>query len=289
MPPKPDRLPQRKPWSLRPCFDLGLVATGLLLFFFVLPHELSGDGAVRYAAVAQFIEEGRLSDMPYSFVGPLFSVPFYLLGKWHRSPQWWCARFNVLVLASGLFIVHRLMREQLDRTLLSRFCVLLTAASMFPNHLRGYYGEVFTAVTVAVGLLMVAMGRPLWGWAAVVLGAVNTPASMGGLALACVRQTFESKRWRHLLPLVVAGGLILVESWIRRGHPLAAGYEGNAGFRTILPYSGREGFSYPLFFGVLSILLSFGKGLVFFAPGLVLSLVERGDLLKRRTVAAHGL
>src|SRR5262249_1260204 len=29
-------------------------------------------------------------------------------------------------------------------------------------------------------------------------------------------------------------------------------------------------FSYPFFFGLLSILLSFGKGLIFFAPGLLL-------------------
>ena len=33
---------------------------------------------------------------------------------------------------------------------------------------------------------------------------------------------------------------------------------------------GRPGFSYPLFFGELSALLSFGKGLAFYAPGLIL-------------------
>ncbi len=37
-----------------------------------------------------------------------------------------------------------------------------------------------------------------------------------------------------------------------------------------MPYSGLPGFSYPLVFGLLSILFSFGKGLVFFAPGLLL-------------------
>ena len=40
------------------------------------------------------------------------------------------------------------------------------------------------------------------------------------------------------------------------------------GFRTALPYSGQPGFSYPFFFGVLSVLFAFGRGLVFFAPGL---------------------
>src|SRR5206468_1402629 len=31
-----------------------------------------------------------------------------------------------------------------------------------------------------------------------------------------------------------------------------------------------EGYSYPVFFGVLALLFSFGKGLLFFAPGLFL-------------------
>ena len=35
-----------------------------------------------------------------------------------------------------------------------------------------------------------------------------------------------------------------------------------------MPYSGRPGFSYPLAFGLLSLLFSFGKGLALFAPGL---------------------
>ena len=62
----------------------------------------------------------------------------------------------------------------------------------------------------------------------------------------------------------------------RRGSPFASGYEDNhAGFATVLPYSGLPDFSYPLFFGLLSIFFSFGKGLVYFAPGLLLP--PRGD------------
>jgi hypothetical protein len=60
------------------------------------------------------------------------------------------------------------------------------------------------------------------------------------------------------------------EAWVRRGGPLTSGYAGDHGFRTLLPYSGSPGFSYPLVLGVLSILFSFGRGLAFFAPGLLL-------------------
>jgi hypothetical protein len=48
------------------------------------------------------------------------------------------------------------------------------------------------------------------------------------------------------------------------------GYKGDRGPITVLPYSGRPGFSYPFFLGLFSILFSFGKGLFLFAPGLLL-------------------
>jgi hypothetical protein len=62
----------------------------------------------------------------------------------------------------------------------------------------------------------------------------------------------------------------MAEAWLRRGSPFVSGYAANHGDRTILPYSGRAGFSYPLLLGIASILFSFGRGLVFFSPGLVL-------------------
>jgi hypothetical protein len=37
----------------------------------------------------------------------------------------------------------------------------------------------------------------------------------------------------------------------------------------MMPYSGRPGFSYPMVFGLLAETLSFGIGLLFFAPGLL--------------------
>jgi hypothetical protein len=50
----------------------------------------------------------------------------------------------------------------------------------------------------------------------------------------------------------------------------------------VLPYSGRPGFSYPFVLGLLSILFSFGRGLAFYTPGLLLWLSRR----TRRLAAA---
>jgi hypothetical protein len=135
---------------------------------------------------------------------------------------------------------------------------------------------MFTAVLLLVGIAALSSGRPRLGWTAMILGVANTPATFAGLLLVAIRCVRDSRRIRHLLPVLAAASLILLESWIRRGSPLATGYEGNAGFRTLMPYSGQPGFSYPFFFGLLSITLSFGKGILFFAPGLLLR-VGRDD------------
>jgi hypothetical protein len=55
-----------------------------------------------------------------------------------------------------------------------------------------------------------------------------------------------------------------------------------------MPFSGLPGFSYPLFFGLLSILLSFGKGLLFFSPGLLVP-IRPDDGVSHRLITCHRL
>jgi hypothetical protein len=253
-------------------FDLVLLALGFGLLFAVVPHGIYGDATVRFGALHDLIERGTISPMAYSFVEPLFAVPFYLVGKIWLGPEWWCARFNTALLAIGFLVARALLRTPDERRSLNLCWLTLVAASMFPNHLRDFNSEPLTAVFVAVGLIAVCAGYALAGWTAVVLGVVNTPAAMLGLAFVAGVHAWNTKRWRHLAAVPAAVALLLLESWIRRGSPLATGYENNAGFRTIMPYSSLPGFSYPLFFGLMSILFSFGKGLLFFSPGLFIRL-----------------
>ena len=258
----------------RSWFESGLIVAGLGVIFFLIPHSLGGDGQVRFQELEMLLEDGRRPTMSFSIWGPLFSTPLYYLGKWIQSPKWWCSRFNALLLTLGLLVLHRLLKRRAERPLVSAFFLILLAGSMFPNHLRFYFGEVFTAVWVAVGTVALAGGKTFWGWTAIVLGVLNTPAALPALGLVALQRTFLEKRLRNLLPLVVAFLLILLENGYRRGAFWVTGYEENAGAATILPYSGIPGFSYPFFFGLLSILLSFGKGMVFFAPGMFLSLKQ---------------
>ena len=282
-------------------FELAVVLAGPLLLLCCLSFTIAGDGRCRYEALGERIEGRdwqvlgrRIADLPdgekqrmrrYSLVGPAFSIPLLYLGRTCRSPAYWVARYNLVLFVVALIALYRLMKDVADGRALWRLALLLVAGSMFPYHLRGYCGETFTAVCAAVGIAAIWTERGAVGWPLLILAVANQPAcSVGLLGVVAVR-ILERRRWRYGFALLAAVGIVLLESWLRRGSAFASGYENNFGFRTVMPYSGRPGFSYPFFFGLLSILLSFGKGLVFFAPGLLLLWSARNladnDVLRR--------
>jgi hypothetical protein len=269
--------------------ELLFVFTGLVVLFFCLPHFVSGDGYLRFRVLRRLVHAGKMAATAHSMVGPLFALPLWPLGKLFQSPEWWVARFNFFLFAGGIFVFYRILRDQLDPGVVRKFLLILMFGSMFPNHLMDFYGEVFTALLVGTAILATQLGRPRWGWGGMVVGALNTPASLVGLGGVAAAESVKRRRLRYLLVPVVAGALYLLESWIRRGSPFATGYEGNAGAETLLTYSGRPGFSYPLFFGLLSVLLSFGKGLLFFAPGLLLSFQKHMAALKSELRSSYRL
>ncbi|HEX6534442.1 MAG TPA: hypothetical protein VF041_07590 [Gemmatimonadaceae bacterium] len=257
--------------SLQRRAEWGLLAIGAIVSVVLLPHAVDGDGGVRAGMLATLVDHGRAPAGRYSLLQPLLTVPLWALGGLLGDPLRVAAYFNTIVLFTGLALIARLSWRHVDRDVLRRFLLLVLAASMFPHHLGNYYGEVLSAVAIAVGLLLLARGSFAAGSAAAVAGVVNTPAAAGGLLLVCLRRAWRTRRWvRSALPLVAAAALVAVDQWVRNGSPLHSGYANDHGFATILPYSGRPGFSYPLVLGLASLLFSFGKGIVFFAPGLAL-------------------
>nr|MDQ3348897.1 hypothetical protein [Acidobacteriota bacterium] len=251
---------------------LALTAAAIALLFAVVPHGLYGDGYVRYLKIDALLREGTLGRERYSYVGPLFAAPFWLLGE---TRMWWCARFNVLVLAAAAVVGWRALRPLLPPDERAAFVLLLAATGMMPHATRDFYGEAFSAVLVGTGFMLVNGPGSRLGWGAVVLGVVNAPATAVGLLLAAVWRTWKDRRADGLIALAVAAGLIVLENTIVRGGPFDSGYHGDRGVVTVLPYSGMPGFSYPLLFGLASLLFSFGKGLLFFAPGVLLVMDAR--------------
>ncbi|MBP2707040.1 hypothetical protein JOL79_24960 [Microbispora sp. RL4-1S] len=272
--------------------EFALIIGGLAGIIVLLPHSLLwGDGGYRYVQLWQLMMSGEVSQDKYSLIGPLFSAPLWLLGKLYRTPEWWCERYNALLFAIGLLVFYRLLRDHLPRRLLRCFLLLLTFASMFANHLLFYYGEVFSAMLVGVGTVLLVVRRR--GWTPIVLGVANAPATLVAMALLTARRVWDTRRLRLAWAPLAAVAVILLENWIRRGSPLNIGYGDNQGPRTVMPYSGLPGFSYPIFFGLLSLILSFGKGLLFFAPSLFLPVRRHLRALSERTtvdlVGLYGL
>ncbi len=264
-----DRASFRSP--LRTTWELLLIGAGICLLFTLTSHTLSADGRARFDDLSALLQHGELTPGKYSLIGSVFASPLWLLGSVSLSSEWWCARFNffvVLLLSAGLYA---LFRGRIGCARARTFVAVLLFASMFPVHQMDFFGEVFSAALIGIGLAIVALRQSWWGWALAAVGGGNTPAAVPPLCLVGVVVACRERQWRHLLGPLLGVLLVLAECWIRRGSPFDTGYAGDQGFRTFMPYSGRPGFSYPLFFGVLSILFSFGKGLLFFAPGLTLA------------------
>ncbi len=261
--------------------ELSLIIVGLLAIFFLLPRNMKSDGMARYQTLFSLLFKHQLPDMKYSLIGPFFSLPLIWIGKQFNDPMGWALVYNQFLFAFSLLVGYLLLRNHMDRAILRRFYLLLIVASMFVAHLAFFYGEVFTTLGVGFGLLIAYLrfAAPA-GWLVIAVGVANTPAALGGLLLVLLKRIAESKRLRYGLVLFATLALIGLNDWLLRGNPLDGGYPNDHGYTTIMPYSGLPGFSYPFFFGVLSLLLSFGKGLVFFAPGLLLPV--RRTLLRRQ-------
>jgi hypothetical protein len=249
------------------------------------PVGVGNDGLVRFQSLDTLLRHGRLDSAKYSLYGPVAAAPLWYLGEALGNSSedteetvWVFNRVAFLAAVAGLWLA---LRSVLPREERLRFAALLFFGSMFPWHMMGFFGEVFHAACVGLGLALLAVRRGGWaffGAALCVWGTANVPASVVGLALAAGVLAWHRRRLRYLLLPALAAVMIALENQVRHGNPLEGGYAGEAGNRTALPYSGLPGFSYPLFFGLLSILLSFGKGLVFFTPGLFVRYPEEPEL-----------
>jgi hypothetical protein len=255
--------------------ETGLIVAGLLVLFFFMPHQLRGDDLTRLNDIDQLLAHGRLTNSRFSLLMPLASAPFLLLSNLAEKRAYWADHFNTIALAIGVAVAYRMLRGRVDAHLFRLVVLVLLCASFLTNRLRDYNDETFTAVLVTLGIIcLVTNRRVVLGWALIVLGAVNTPAAIVGLGLLAVLVTVRTRRLRHLIPIAAGLALIMLEAWIRRGSPFSTGYEGQA-------------YDTPFLLGLASILFSFGRGLLFFTPGLALWLngTARRQLPWRAAVA----
>lgn len=258
-----------------PYLGLFLLCAGLLAAFFLLPYSILGDGAVRFQFMDTLVHQGRVEPMRYSLVGPLFSIPLWWISTFFANATAVIERYNFLLFAGGLLVLYLWLKDRFDRKFLLTFALILSFGSMFPNHLAAYYGEVFSAIFMLLGTAGLVTERSKPGWVFLILAVLNTPALIVPFSLVAGYFAWQNKQFRYLALIPLCAALLVGEAFLRTGS-LLAGFQTylsqDHGYETVLPYSGRTGYSYPFVLGLLSILFSFGKGIFFFCPGLLLTL-----------------
>lgn len=261
-----------------------LLIIGIIAGATTLRPTLGGDGQLRYQVVAAWLSGADIPATKYSLIQPLLTLPLAWLGETaslgHREAVKF---FNFIVLLFLGRMIYRRVSELKGQTFATDMGLLILGASMLPASLSAYYGEVLTAFTVVAGFLCLGC-RPVLAAILIGIGVANTPVMglpvlLAGLAFLSNRDTGSTKPiskaksvWPIVWGLIAAGLFFLVETKFKFGSIFSGGYFSAAerSGQTVLPYSDQPGFSYPMFFGVVSILFSFGKGLLFFIPSLML-------------------
>jgi hypothetical protein len=252
--------------SLIDALMIGWLLLGAVVLISSLTPLISGDGEVRLHDVIRFYRHDDIPRTQFSAVQPFLSVPLYWLGTLIYTPEIVTAWFNCLIFVVFLCCLYPLIS---DRTLRFFSFVLLLSTTMFPHYLKGYDGEMLTSCAVTLGFFYLVERRLVLSSFLLTIGVAQTPATFPAFALALCFLALKTKNSKIILLILLPMVAIVAETYLKHGSLLNNPYlAGNRGVQTVMPYSSLPGFSYPFFLGLISIIFSFGKGLIFFIPAI---------------------
>ena len=251
--------------SAKPALQALWIIFGLVCLAVSLSPVVDGDGMARYLDLLNLAKGERPIDK-FSSIQIVLAMPLYQLGKLWGAPEVWVGYFNFIIFSLSLGSLWVLLPK--DR----RFpvIVLLMGASMLPHHVGYFYGEMLSVCATMVGLLCLVENKRVVAGILLGIGTAQTPALMPAFGLTLLYLAITRRNIFYGFYLAIPLLITLGDNWFKYGTPLFSAYlqASEHGAKTIMPYSGLPGFSYPLIFGLMSVFLSFGKGLAFFAPGL---------------------
>ena len=257
-----------------------LIALGVLAYFSRQDMLLVDDGRRRYEALARIMEHIPLQGTPFSMVMPLFAAPLYAIGRLLGNPSQAVSFFSLLVTLCFLPLFWSSLRRLADEETAFLTLLLLLGSSMLLANTPYFEPEPFSVVLMGLAILWFHEGRTRMAAVAAVLSTANIPASLIGALFVSLRWAWQRGHWRWLCLPILAALELALECWLFRGGatPLSLQRPSHPG---ILPFSQSADFSYPGLFGLLNILMSFGKGLLFFCPGLLLWWIVQPRLRER--------
>ena len=265
------------------------------------------DGMVRLEVVKKFTSELRL-DVPEKFGAgfalrgadgkffdphelghALFSVPFYIAGQKAGNPKFFLSLLNPLALALAAVTFYRLnlavgysLSTSVTLTLVLALCTQLWPESKSPfDHsletlfcLVAFY-KAYQYLQTRTNSSLMASGLFLGLALMTRTTAVLTGFSLGALITAGAWQTGRGTRPARILKEVVPfllgllPGLAVTLGYncLRFGSVLTTGYARWSEFHQV------ESFSYPMWKGLLGLLISPGKGLLLYCPIVMMSIL----------------
>jgi hypothetical protein len=250
-----------------------LAVAGVLAMFVLLalmPPMRSADDRLRKEAVF-VLAGGHGHVVKYALIMPMLAVVPYRIGRAFGIGDWTVDQFVLLVWVPWSLLIGSHLARLRD-VKFGVGVVTLTTISMFSLFVTGFNAEALALMLVSYGALLALDGRRVavraLGAVLMALGAASIPVQV--LALGVVGLFMLRRRNAWFLLAAAAGVVITVAdaTWTE-GHFALSKYPREVGeFKDLLPWGDVANFGYPLVFGLVGVLFSFGRGLLWFQPAL---------------------
>lgn len=257
----------------------------MLLAFAILPQRFNGDDGVRAVMIRQ-LASGIKPETKYSFIQPVVSVPLYWTFHKLGFGVFALTLIPMIWLAVWSAVVWRIVAPHRS-PLFAHVTIVLSVASLLGAYLVGFNSDIFSALGMTGGLLAGLLGKSRAarraGWLVYVVTAANTPVMVAVAVVTGLVLVVRRRQFRFLLLPVAVFGATVVEATAVSGKLGWTRYSSaiEHGNMQLLPWGEIVGFNWPLWSGLLAILFSFGRGLVFFFPLSWLGPSRRRDELTR--------
>ncbi len=256
-----------------------LAVVAVLAMFVLLaamPAMRSADDRLRKEAVF-VLADGHGQFLKYALIMPMLAVVPYRVGRAFGLGDWTVDHFVLLVWVPwSLLVGARLAR--LRDVKFGVGVVTLTTISMFSLFVTGFNAEALALMLVSYGALLAIDGRRLTtravGGVLMAIGAACVPVQVLALGVVGLVMLRRRNAW-FLLASGAAVVITIVDATWTMGHLAVSKYPHEVGhFKDLLPWGDVANFGYPFVFGLVGILFSFGRGLLWFQPALFVRSVQ---------------
>lgn len=256
-----------------------VIALQTLVLIIQRPN-LGGDDPIRAGMVEQ-LAHGVWPDIHFSVIHPLIVVPLYRAAEALGHGQWMIDHFGLLLWVVWSGWMSRSLRFQRGLRIALLFQIF-SFCSMLIVYLVGFNTEFFSALLVSAGLLAALTERPAFGrgagWFLVAIGVANVPAQIPGLIVMSLVLAIRRRSIAPIITLAITAAIVVGEASYSNGHFALSKYDAGLAVNSpLLPWGYVSGFNHPLIFGVIGILFSLGRGLVFYIPAMWLAVRRLGD------------